>query len=166
MQKIIKGSNVRRIVILSLVLCMICCSVFVTPAYAWSNPGASTFGPGLDQFGGELEFEDNNGWTSVKTLQGWGQADEFWLNGYFRKADNYNGLIKLTVKVKRVSDGAIICNKVFYPNSDGSGNFNTGRIRVNSTEEKVQFFFDASTYNATPPGPYRKAYVSYDLCFV
>lgn len=166
MQKIIKGSNVRGIVTLSLVLCMICCSIFVTPAYAWSNPGPSTFGPGTQQWAGELDFENNNGWTGIKTLQGLGWADEFWLWGYFKKSDNYNGLVKLTVKVKRVRDNAIIYEGVFYPNSDGTGNFNTGRIKVNPNEEKIQIFFDASTYNATPPGPYRKAYVTYDVNFV
>lgn len=166
MKKLLKRINIRRFVTFALLLGIFCSSFSPTTTYAYSNPGAHTFGPGLDQFGGELEFEDNNGWTQVKTLQGLGTADEFWLNGYFRKADNYNGLVKLTVKIRRVSDGVIIYDNVFYPGPDGSGSFNTGRIKVNPNEEKLQFFFDASTYNATPPGPYRKAYVTYDLCFV
>lgn len=166
MSRILKSKNIRQFVTFALLLGIFCCSFSPIKAYAYSRPGAGTFGPGLDQFGGELEFTDNNGWTPVKTLQGLGYADEFWLNGYFDKRDNYNGLIKLTVKIKRVSDGKIIYSNVFYPNSDGSGSFNTGRIKVNANEEKVQFFFDASTYNATPPGPYRRAYVTYDLCFV
>ena len=166
MQKIMRKGKMRKLLSLTLAMCMICSMFIVTPAYAWSNPGPSGFGPGTQQWAAELEFENNSGWSSIKTLTGQGWADEFWLWGYFKKADNYNGLVKLNVKIKRVRDGAIIFDGVFYPNSDGTGNFNTGRISVNPNIEQIQVFFDASTYNATPPGPYRCAYVNYDVNFV
>lgn len=166
MQNLLRRHHFRYILSAILAACILCSSALPTPVYAYSQPGAHTYGPGLDQNGGYLEFEDNNGWTPVKTLNGLGQADEFWLNGYFGKNDTYNGLVKLTVKVRRCSDNKIIYSGVFYPKADGTGTFNTGRIKVNSTEEKVQYFFDASTYNATPPGPYRKAYVSYIFNFI
>lgn len=166
MKTLAKANKFGKSFVLSMLIFVLCCSIFVTPAYAWSNPGPSTFGPGTMQWAGELEFEDNNGWTGIKTLQGLGQADEFWLWGYFKKADTYNGLVKLTVKIQRVSDGKIIYSDVFTPNDDGTGNFNTGRISVNPYEEKIRIYFDASTYNATPPGPYRKAYVTYDVNFL
>ena len=162
MQRILK----RYIVSAILATCVLFSSAFSVPVYAYSAPVAHTYGPGLDQGGGYLEFENNNGWTHEKTLNGLGAADEFWLNGAFGKNDNYNGLVKLTVKIRRCRDGKIIYSNVFYPNADGHGTFNTGRIKVNPIEEKVQYFFDASTYNATPPGPYRKAYVSYIFNFI
>ncbi len=147
------------------IACLLCCAMFATTAFAYSKPGPSTFGPGTQQFAGEMTFTNNN-WTPVKTLQGLGSADEFWINGYFRKADNYNGLVKLTVKVKRCRDNKIIYSGVFYPGSDGTGLFNTGRLPVNPNEEKIQVYYDASTYNATPPGPYRSLFVTYDFALV
>lgn len=122
-----------------------------------------SFGPGMYQRVGSFTFTNNN-WTPVKTIYPAGSLRHFHFNGAFEKADSYNGLVKLTLKVKRVSDGKIIFNKVFYPNSDGKGTFGTDVFWVDESKEteKVQLFFDASTYNATPPGPYRSLYVSYD----
>ena len=50
--------------------------------------------------------------------------------------------------------------------SDGTGLFNTGRLPVNPNEEKIQVYYDASTYNATPPGPYRSLFITYDFALV
>lgn len=123
---------------------------------------ATIYGPGMGQTGGSFTFNDSN-LTPDKILRGSGYADEFWINGWFKKADNYNGLVKLTLKVKRVSDGATLYSGVFYPGSDGVGHFNTGRIPINPNEERIQIYMDASTYNATPPGPYRSLYISYEF---
>ena len=158
-------SRMKRKVSTALIACILCCAMFATTALAYSKPGPGAFGPGTQQFAGEMIFTNDN-WTPVKTLQGWGVADEFWIKGYFRKEDNYNGLVKLTVKVKRCSDNKIIYSGVFYPGADGTGLFKTGRIPVNPNEEKIQVYFDASTYNATPPGPYRSLFVTYDFALV
>lgn len=155
-------SKVKRNFKTTFAICLICIAMFTTTVHAASRPGPDSFTPGTQWFAGEMTFTNNN-WTPTKTLLGQGFADEFWINGYFKKADNYNGLVKLTVKIKRCSDNKIIDSGVFYPNADGSGNFNTGRIPVNPNEEKIQVFYDASTYNATPPGPYRSLYVIYDF---
>lgn len=139
-------------------------SIIESNALAKSNV-ANKFGPGADQFAGEYTFTDHN-WTPVKTLCGNGWASHFNIKGSFSKADSYKGLVKLTVKIKRVRDGAIIFNKVYYPDANGNGTFQTidsagNSIAVNPNEEKIQLFVDASTYNATPPGPYRKLHINY-----
>ena len=77
MQNLLRRHHFRYILSAILAACILCSSALPTPVYAYSQPGAHTYGPGLDQNGGYLEFEDNNGWTPVKTLNGLGQADEF-----------------------------------------------------------------------------------------
>ena len=167
---------------LALVLAVICCFAGTVTAFAAtpnenetyatseSQVVPSTFGPGRQQFAGKYTFTNNN-WTPVKTLQGLGSCSRFYINVYFKKADNYDGLVKLTVKVKRVSDGQIIDTGVFYPNSNGEGSFNTAGeeenyIIVNPTEEKIQVFVDASTYTGTPTGHYRSLWITYDFNLV
>lgn len=125
----------------------------------------NVFGPGADQFAGDYDFTDHN-WTPIKTLSGNGWASHFNVKGSFSKADNYKGLVKLTVKIKRVRDGAILFSKVYYPDANGNGTFQTvdaagNSITINPNQEKIQLFVDASTYNATPPGPYRKLHIKY-----
>lgn len=141
-----------------LVTLALVCSLFATSTVLASN----VITPGVGQQGGDFTFSNDN-WTPVKTINGGGYADEFWINGWFQKADNYNGLVKLTLKIKRVRDNQIIYSQVFYPGSDGVGHFNTGRIAVNPNEERIQIYMDSTTYNATPPGPYRSLFISYDF---
>lgn len=93
-------SKVRRRMGAAFIACLLCCAMFATTAFAYSKPGPSTFGPGTQQFAGEMTFTNNN-----------------W-------------------------------------------------IPVNPNEEKIQVYYDASTYNVTPPGPYRSLFVTYDFALV
>lgn len=162
---------------LALLLAIVSCFAVTTTAFAASPQDTgtlsveanttypSTFGPGRDQLAGEYTFTNDN-WTPVKTLQGLGSCHRFYINGAFRIADDYGGTVKLTLKVKRVSDGAIIYSKTFYPGSNGEGTFNTAGeeknyIEVNPNEEKIQVYVDASTYTGTPSGHYRKLWIKY-----
>lgn len=130
---------------------------------ATASEPVHAFGPGMYQTVGEFTFTDDN-WTPIKTIYSAGDIRTFHFNGSFRKADSYNGLVKLTVKVKRVSDGTILWQDTFYPNADGTGLWSTAKFQVPEGQEteRVQLYFDASTYNATPPGPYRSLWVAYD----
>lgn len=127
-----------------------------------SSQPVHSFGPGMNQTVGSFTFENNN-WTPTKTICGTTTIRRYRFNGYFRKADTYNGLVQLNLKVKQISSGKIIFSKSFYPNNNGEGLFTTDVFWTNSNGfDQVQLYFDASTYNTTPPGPYRKLFISYD----
>lgn len=160
--------------VLVMLIAIICNFAITIPTFAASEEytlvsknnnvtrAVHTFGPGLNQTVGSFTFSNYN-WTPIKTISGTSTFRRFYFNGYFKKADSYNGLVKLTLKVKRVSDGKIIFNKVFEPNTNGEGLFCTDVFYADlNGYDQVQLYFDASTYNATPPGPYRSLYVSYD----
>ncbi len=164
----------RKIKFMVTLLLVLCCFVSIgNIAYAatqeennqitlYSTRAVHSFGPGRNQPVGSFTFEDNN-WTPTKSIYGFPTTRRFYFNGYFRKADTYNGLVQLNLKVKRVSTGEIIFSKSFYPDSNGEGLFATDVFWADSNGfDQVQLYFDASTYNTTPPGPYRKLFISYD----
>lgn len=87
------------------------------------------------------------------------------ISGTFCKADSANySNVKLTVEIREHGTGNVLGRCVV----DNSSYPNRNDFLVDAdvySGQKIQIFFDVSSVN-NPPGPYRKANVSYSAYFV
>lgn len=105
-----------------------------------------------------FSFTDDN-LTPYKNI---GTTGELVVYGYFVKADkaSYSN-IKLTAQIRDYSTGKTLASTTVkntdYPIT------NMFMVTANVKKgQKIQLYFDASSIN-NPPGPYRKAHISYDV---
>ena len=108
----------------------------------------------------------NNNLTPVKTIgrNGYLIIDNFVApcnNTYCSCADqepsSYSA-IKVHMQIRKVGTGEILADEWFNEHRVFSDELKT--YRPVSVGEKVQIFFDVCS-NGTPPGPYRKAHISF-----
>ncbi len=97
----------------------------------------------------------NNNLTPVKTIGDSGTLD-VWFTFY--RNDQYSSSpIKLTFQIRDASTGHVYGTVVAYEGQDVGGGIVMTNVPAGT---RIQLYFDASSIS-NPPGPYRKAHITY-----